>query len=119
MHELSIASDLVELVTEAAENANAQRVTAVHLRLGVLAGVNAESLRFCYGVATQGTLLEGSRLDVLELPIVIHCLICNRDVEIADVPTMACPDCGTLSASVHQGRELEVESIEIQDRLVE
>ena len=46
---------------EAARN-NAGRVQSVRLRLGSLAGVAREALLFSYGIACEGTPLEGSRL---------------------------------------------------------
>jgi hydrogenase nickel incorporation protein HypA/HybF len=115
VHELSIASSLVEIVTEAAREARARRVTVVHLRLGALAGVAVDSLGFCYDIAVQDTLLEGSRLNVRELPVVIYCLPCDRNLEMPGVQRFRCPVCGTASADVRQGNELEIESIEIED----
>ena len=56
MHELSIANSLVESVAEAAQQAGAARVVAVHLRLGALSGVERDALEFCYDIASRGTL---------------------------------------------------------------
>ena len=115
VHELSIASNLVEIVTEAARNAGAKKVIAVHLRLGVLAGIAADSLRFCYDVATANTMLAGSLLIVDHLPVVIHCSKCLRAHTISGVHGFQCPDCGAASADIRQGHELEIASIEIED----
>jgi hydrogenase nickel incorporation protein HypA/HybF len=115
VHELSIASNLVEIVTEAARDAGAKRVIAVHLRLGALAGVAIESLRFCYEVATENTFLAGSQLVVEYLPVVVHCSKCDREMEILRVQHFGCPLCGTPSADIRQGQELEIESIEIEE----
>lgn len=57
MHELSIALSLVELAAEAAANAGAERVEAVHLRVGALAGVVPEALQFSFAIAARGTPL--------------------------------------------------------------
>ena len=62
MHELSIAVSIVEVVEEEAARNNATRVQSVRLRLGLLAGVAKEALLFSYGIACEGTPLEGSRL---------------------------------------------------------
>ena len=112
MHELSIAHSLVELVTETARQHGAGRVRAVNLRLGALAGVVRGALEFCYGIATAQTALEGSTLDIRELPVIIHCAACDKDVELPDLAAFRCPQCGTPSGDLRQGRELEVESIE-------
>ena len=62
MHELSIAVSIVEVAEEEAARNNAGRVQSVRLRLGSLAGVAREALLFSYGIACEGTPLEGSRL---------------------------------------------------------
>jgi hydrogenase nickel incorporation protein HypA/HybF len=62
MHELSIAVSIVEVAEEEAARNNATRVQSVRLRLGSLAGVAKEALRFSYGIACEGTSLEGSQL---------------------------------------------------------
>ncbi|HEV7668164.1 MAG TPA: hydrogenase maturation nickel metallochaperone HypA [Thermoanaerobaculia bacterium] len=114
MHELSIAHSLVELAAEAAEKAGANRVLEVRIVIGVLAGVSVDSLLFCYDIATRDTLLEGSRLAVRELPLVIHCAVCARDVELPGALRFTCPSCDTPSADIRQGREMQVEGIEIE-----
>ena len=43
-----------------------QRVTALHLKLGVLSGIVKEALNFSWEIACQGTALEGSHLIIEE-----------------------------------------------------
>jgi hydrogenase nickel incorporation protein HypA/HybF len=62
MHELSIAISIIDVAQEEAERYRANAVRAVRLRLGSLAGVAREALLFSYGLASEGTPLEGSRL---------------------------------------------------------
>ena len=114
MHELSIAYSLVELATESARKAGARRVSEVHLRLGVLAGVVREALEFSYDVATADTMLDHSKLLVEVLPIKIYCRVCATEVELEGVQRFRCPRCDTPSGDIRQGRELEITSIEIE-----
>ncbi|HQV68803.1 MAG TPA: hydrogenase maturation nickel metallochaperone HypA [Thermoflexales bacterium] len=117
MHELSIAHELVNIADEAARKAGATRVTRVHLRLGALSGVVKDSLLFGYGMATQGTLLDGSELVVNELPVVIYCdsPTCQREIELQGTQSFRCPACGQPAAKLVQGKELQIESIEIDE----
>ncbi|MCS7088924.1 MAG: hydrogenase maturation nickel metallochaperone HypA [Thermoflexales bacterium] len=114
MHELSIAQSLVDAVAEAATQAGAQRVAAVHLRLGALAGVEKEALLFCYDVATRGTPLEGSALIIEDVPLVITCEACGARSAIPINRGFACPACGKLHTRIVQGKELEIASIEVE-----
>lgn len=114
MHELSIVYGIIGSATEAAEASRARQVKTVTLRLGSLAGVVEDALHFSYGIATKGTLLEDSELVVHRLPVVIHCEPCGQDRELSGIQSFRCPVCGTPSADLRQGRELEIESLEIE-----
>lgn len=119
MHELSIVSSIVESVTETLTAYPNARVKEVRLRVGTLASVIEDSLQFCYGIATEATPLEGSKLVVKVLPVMMHCDKCAQDVEIASLQSFRCPRCGEPVSDLRQGRELEIESIEIEDEVEE
>lgn len=114
MHEIDLATDLVRLAEEAAIRAHATRVTTVHLAVGRLAGVEAGALLSSFHEATRGTLLEGARLAIREVPIVVWCAHCLGEVEIGDVRSFRCPTCGTAAGSLRRGKELELESLELE-----
>jgi hydrogenase nickel incorporation protein HypA/HybF len=63
----------------------------------------------------QGTMLDGSRLVIQEVPIVIFCTSCSAERELPGVQRFRCPVCDTPSGDIRRGRELEVASIEITD----
>ena len=115
MHELSIAASIVDAVTESAAAYPGARVVAVRLRVGALAAVIEDSLQFCWGVTTEDTPLDGAALVVRTLPVVIHCAACGMDAELDTVQSFRCPRCGELAADLRQGRELEIESIELEE----
>jgi hydrogenase nickel incorporation protein HypA/HybF len=115
MHELSIVQSVVDSVTESLAEYPGARVLEVRLRVGALAAVVEDSLQFCYEIAIEGTPLAGSRLVVEHLPIVMHCPRCTRDVVLESVQSFRCSDCGELLGDMRQGRELEIQSIEIEE----
>lgn len=115
MHELSIAASIVESVTEAAAAHPGARVKEVRLRVGALASVIEDSLQFCWGLATEGSPLAGAALVIDLLPVIVHCEACGADSEIIGVQSFRCPKCGELAADLRQGRELEIESIELEE----
>jgi hydrogenase nickel incorporation protein HypA/HybF len=115
MHELSLAESLIEQVERAVNDAGGGHVTALHLRLGALSGVDADALRFGFDVAAQGTLLDGAALVIEPVPVVIHCPACGADVTLPDIQHFRCPRCGTPSADVRQGHDLTIETVEVLD----
>jgi hydrogenase nickel incorporation protein HypA/HybF len=114
VHELSIAHELVESADAAARQAGATKVTTVHLRLGKLSGVVSDALQFGYDITTKGTLLEGSQLIIEELPVVIYCHVCRREAELPGIQNFNCPECGTPSRHIRQGKEMEIRSMEVE-----
>lgn len=115
MHELSIAYNLVEIAQSEAEAAGARGVEAVHLRLGGLAGVVREALLFSYEIAVKETLLEGSRLVIEDVPVMVYCAECGQTSTLESVQLLVCKHCGTPTMDIRQGRELEIRSLEIAD----
>ncbi len=119
MHELSIVTGIVESVTESLaalpDSSRGARVVEVRLKVGALASVVPESLEFCYEIAAAGTPLEGSRLAIRLLPVVVHCAPCGVDAELVGVQSFRCPRCGKPCMDLRQGRELEIDSIEIEE----
>jgi hydrogenase nickel incorporation protein HypA/HybF len=114
MHELSIAMSIVELAEEEAEHRGVQ-VNAVHLKLGVLSGVAKEALLSCYEIACEGTPLQGSRLLVEDVSVVIFCPSCRAQRPLSSMQLFCCSECGTPCSEIVQGKELEVVALEIQE----
>lgn len=115
MHELSIAYNLVEIADEAARAAGAVRVKAVHLRLGAMAGVVEDALRFSFPIAATGTLIEGAELVIDPVPVQVMCEHCAQPRTLIPPFVFRCPVCGQPAARLLQGRELQIESIEIEE----
>jgi hydrogenase nickel incorporation protein HypA/HybF len=112
MHELSIAMSIVDMAEEEAARRSA-KVGAVYLDLGAISGVVKEALLFSYEVACNGTLLEGSRLVVKEIPIEVYCPICQVPKTLASMQWFCCPDCGTPTPEVIHGKELVITALEL------
>jgi hydrogenase nickel incorporation protein HypA/HybF len=114
MHELSVAHELVDVVSHELAGQGPVRVVAVRLRLGPLSGVVAQALRFAYEAATAGTALEGSALHIEEVKVAVYCPRCAAEREPPDPAHLRCPACDG-PAEVTRGRELEVTSVEVAD----
>lgn len=113
MHELSIATNIVEIAREHVRRQGGGRVTVVTLRIGRLSCVHEDALRHGFDLATEGTELAGAALVVIEVPVRIWCPACEAEVELPGIQRFACPACGHLSGDVRTGRELDIESIQI------
>lgn len=115
MHELSIATGIVEQVAGLGPEIAGRRIVAVTLRVGRLATVHEHALRFSFDLVREGTPLAGADLRIVEVPVRIWCPSCAAEVELPGIQRFACPACGTRSGDIRAGRELDLESIEFAD----
>ena len=114
MHELSIATNIVEIVERSLPAEPVVPVLRVSIRVGRLAGVVPDSLDFCFHAVTAGTRLDGAALAIETVPVTLRCGECGRTSVIDDI-AFACPSCGSLGVSLETGTELQVTEVEIAD----
>jgi hydrogenase nickel incorporation protein HypA/HybF len=114
MHELSIAMSMIEMAAGESASRGGVQVSAIHLKLGPLSGVVKEALLFSYEVACEGTVLEGSRLVIEEVPVVVFCSTCQAERAIISIQRFCCAVCHAPTSEVVRGRELEVVALEIE-----
>lgn len=112
MHEMSIVTSILNIVEDQARSAGAEIINSIELEIGTLAGIEVDSLEFCFQAARQGTMAADAELVILEIPGRGHCPECRHDVDL-DHPLAPCPDCGQAVIEAHQGRELRIKSINV------
>ena len=114
MHELAIAETLVKLVQNNVVQRDRCAVRKVGVRIGELTDVYIDALKFGYQIACQGTVLEGSKLEIESVAISAHCNTCGRQDEI-ERHLFICSHCGSNDIKVTSGMELDLAWIEIDD----
>ena len=112
MHEVGLMQQALELALDSARNQGASRIHCLTMRIGPLAGVVPDALRFAFDIVTQGTQAEGAMLEVREVPILCWCAGCSLEFSPPDF-VCVCPVCGLLTSDVRQGKELDVVSLEV------
>ncbi|MGH8192523.1 MAG: hydrogenase maturation nickel metallochaperone HypA [Rhodanobacteraceae bacterium] len=111
MHEVAVAQGIVEACCERAAGA---RVLCVTLEIGTLTCVLPESLRFCFGIATEGTRLAGSELEIIRLPGRSRCRDCGGEVRMDNVFSVC--TCGSTNLERPEGgEELRIKSMRIEE----
>ncbi|GAA2589417.1 hydrogenase maturation nickel metallochaperone HypA [Streptomyces roseoviolaceus] len=112
MHELSIATAIIERADELARADGTDAVSTVTVRVGELAGVVPDALGFAFEVARDGTALAGARLVVEQVPAQAWCGPCAEEFPVGMPPFFWCPLCDQPSNDLRCGRELEITGIE-------
>ncbi len=113
MHEVALASGIVDIACDAAKAAGAGVIRSVHLEIGDLTCVQAESLDFAFRAVSQGTLAEGAKLEVVSVPVAARCQECGATDPVEDPLVLVCRRCSSPRVEVARGRELNVKHIEV------
>ncbi|MEV6796224.1 hydrogenase maturation nickel metallochaperone HypA [Streptomyces sp. NPDC051320] len=115
MHELSIATAIVERAEEVARQHGVPAVSAVRVRVGEMAGVVADALLFSFEVAREGTVAGTARLLVEDVAALARCEPCGADFAVGTPPFLWCPACDRPASGLLSGRELEITAIEFEE----
>ena len=113
MHELSIVEALVATVLEKAEAEKATKVLRVYLVVGELSGVLTESVEFYFGFLTKDTIAAQASLFFVQPPTQVRCRNCNT-VYSPENLNLVCPNCKERKVEIISGRELYIESLEVE-----
>jgi hydrogenase nickel incorporation protein HypA/HybF len=114
MHEIGIADAIIEAsVAEAARRPGAKLVR-VGVRVGVLAGVDGEALKFAFAALTKGTDLDAVGFEIKGCPRRSRCGDCGLEFGSA-MYSEPCPGCGSESAVLVGGEELDLEYVELDE----
>ena len=114
MHELAIAQALVDQVGKAAEAQKAKRVVSIRVVVGTLSGVDPESLRMAFPLAAEEEpLLKDAVLVVEPVTATVRCADCQA-VSTPEPPFVYCMACKSRNVQIETGRELYIQSAEIE-----
>ena len=114
MHELSIATAILESAEKEASQRQRARMLTVGVRIGELSGVDPDSLMFGWEAITKATVWEGLHLKVEAVPWVNRCERCQQEFRVVDYKTQ-CGACGDVKTRLVRGSELEIAYIEIEE----
>jgi len=108
VHELALMEGMVDAVIDRVGD---ERIAAVRLAIGTLAGVDIEALRFCFEVCAKDTTLAGATLEIRSIDARARCRSCG--VEHAPRSFASPCSCGSFDRELLAGDELRLEEVEI------
>ena len=113
MHELGIMTGVMEVVETSARQAGATGVTRVTLSVGEMTEAIEDALQFAFEVLReQSELCSDAELQVNMVKPRSRCLECGAEFE-HDRFHRFCPECDSFATELLRGRELQIDSIEV------
>ena len=113
MHEVSLCEGVLQIIEEQGRIDGFCRVRTVRLEIGRLAGVEAEAMRFGFDAVAKGSIADGARLEIVEIPGTAWCPHCRRHVGV-ELRFDACPHCGHGPLALTGGDRMRVLELEVE-----
>jgi hydrogenase nickel incorporation protein HypA/HybF len=110
MHELSVATSIIEFAEEFAREHKAAKIKRIDIEVGQLSGIVTDSLEFALEYAVKNSILEDAEINITEIPGKSKCNKCQAEFDNADWYT-PCPKCQSLDFEITEGKELQIKSI--------
>jgi hydrogenase nickel incorporation protein HypA/HybF len=113
MHELVVTENILEIALKHAKQADAKKVTDIHLVIGNLSSLIDDSISFYWDIITEDTICHQSKLHFKRIPAELECLDCGETYSI-ESGLSPCTKCGSAKVKVIHGEEFWLDSIEIE-----
>jgi len=113
MHELSLATALVEQAVRIKNEQKASGIVSITLSLGRLSGVNREAFTSVFPLVAEGTEAEHATLVIEEVEAAVTCDACGKTTK-PERMFMHCSACGSTRVRITAGRDFMVKSIELK-----
>jgi Zn finger protein HypA/HybF involved in hydrogenase expression len=110
MHEMGLAAELARMARQAA---GSRPIVKMTIAVGVLAGVNRDSLLFGLEAVWQDLGQKIPEVVMYDEAAGFRC-VCGTEYEGAD-PLTACPDCGGYERTITKGKDCMLENIEVDN----
>lgn len=113
MHELGLMTGVMDAAVAAAHEAGATRLLGIKVSIGEANEAVEDALRFAFeALAEADPFTEGASLELTMVRPRSICLECGHEYE-HDLYDRFCPACDSFATELIAGRELTIDSIEV------
>ncbi len=113
MHELSLVANLFEIMEQKAKQENAQKITYVKLKVGVVSGAVPELLKTAFDIYKKDTIASDAKLEIEKVPLKLKCKKCGS-VTTKDDLVLNCSQCSSTDLETLAGTDLYLEKMELE-----
>ena len=113
MHELSIAQNIIDTISEQCRTSGYRKIESVNIRIGRASGIMSDALLFAFDAIKAESMAEGAVLHIEEVPVSGSCGECENDFIVQEAYILSCPHCGGSSFRIVAGREMEIIDMEV------
>jgi hydrogenase nickel incorporation protein HypA/HybF len=110
MHELSLATEVIELAQREAAKNGVALISEISIEVGSLSGVEADAFQWALEMIARNTILETARIILVRTPGKGRCSACHMEFEMKN-RLDTCPVCGCFPPEITGGQEFRVVSM--------
>ena len=107
---MAIAEALVKQVLNVAVQHEVTSIREVDVAVGVMRQVVPEALEMAFTAVSQGTAVEGAKLNQVEEVITARCRHCRREFN-PEIGMFQCPHCHQADVDIVTGDEIILKSV--------
>lgn len=113
MHELSIAQNVLEIVTEQCARDGYSKIDSVNLKIGRASGIMPDALIFAFDAIKSDSIANDAVMHIEEVPVTGLCNDCSSSFVVQEEYILNCPVCGSSSFKIMSGREMDIIDMEV------
>jgi len=113
LHEMALMAGVFDIIRQYTTGLPDKKVISVTLVVGEMTNAIPEALESAFTVFALGTNAEGAELVIKEIPLTARCRECAWEGK-TEKHLFICPECSALGLEIRSGREMFVESLEVE-----
>ena len=113
MHELSIAQNLLDIVSGQCLKNGFKEVESINIKIGKASGIMPDALSFAFHAMKTDTIAKNASLNIAEIPVTGICKDCDHEFTVEEEYVLCCPSCKSSSFMIIAGRELDIIDMEV------
>lgn len=113
MHEVSIALNILEIISEQCKKNGYSKIEAVNIKIGRASGIMPDALIFAFDAIKSDSIAANALLNIEEVPVSGICRDCGKSFAVDDDYVLCCPLCQGKSFSITAGREMDIVELEV------
>ncbi len=110
MHEMSIATGLIEQVLKIANENRLPHIDEVEIEAGQLRFIVPEAMYAAFEAVSEGTIAQGAKLKITEVKAMARCRKCNKKYA-PKIDDFLCPSCSVADFEIVQGDDIILKSL--------
>ncbi|MGB9669012.1 MAG: hydrogenase maturation nickel metallochaperone HypA [Anaerolineales bacterium] len=110
---MSVTQNILDIVLQHAQGAQAKKVTNIYLVIGDLSTIVDDSVQFYWDIISKDTIAEGAILQFKRITTQFECLDCHTQYQ-PNGDSILCPNCGSMRVKVLSGEEFYLEAIDVE-----